>query len=328
MRRFVFDPDGRIIGEYGTSATDVKAEHLWLNPEAGEGGIYGGDDGTGGYTPLAIAQAPAGGTATLSWVHANHLGHPLLTTNASGASVTLTGYTALGFPGQIKTLADLWYNRHRDYDPSTGRYIQADPIGLAGDANPYGYAGANPLGRIDPDGKFAIPIAQAVGGFVIAVAGAYLLDLWWQNHPWNPAGRPIWCPPLSLGGGSGSGGLFSGGSNLNANASGGGGGSDGSRGGGGARSGAGSAQGGAAAAGGSPGGPGDDDDNGSGPPAPEKAALDIGKQIERDLGRGARREFHDMKGQGMGDRTMVQLKADARQLYGEAGKSVPKWLRK
>jgi hypothetical protein len=89
------------MGEYGAFGSDVRAEHIWLSPEAGEEGAFGGDDGTGGYTPLAIAQAPSGGTATLSWVHANHLGHPLLTTNAGGTPVTLADYTPLGFASQI-----------------------------------------------------------------------------------------------------------------------------------------------------------------------------------------------------------------------------------
>jgi RHS repeat-associated protein len=57
-----------------------------------------------------------------------------------------------GFPGQQLTLADLYYNQYRDYDPTTGRYIQADPIGLAGDENPYSYAGSNPVGMMDPLG--------------------------------------------------------------------------------------------------------------------------------------------------------------------------------
>jgi RHS repeat-associated protein len=48
--------------------------------------------------------------------------------------------------------ADLYYNQYRDYDPTTGRYIQADPIGLAGDANPYSYANSNPVGMVDPMG--------------------------------------------------------------------------------------------------------------------------------------------------------------------------------
>jgi YD repeat-containing protein len=30
-RRYVYDADGRILGEYGASAADVKAEYLWLS---------------------------------------------------------------------------------------------------------------------------------------------------------------------------------------------------------------------------------------------------------------------------------------------------------
>lgn len=61
-------------------------------------------------------------------------------------------YLAPGFPGQSRVIADLYYNRYRDYDPTTGRYIQADPIGLAGGANNYAYAENNPIGLIDPLG--------------------------------------------------------------------------------------------------------------------------------------------------------------------------------
>ena len=59
-------------------------------------------------------------------------------------------------------------------------------------------------------------------------------------------------------------------------------------------------------------------------PAPEKTAKNMAKQIERDLGKDARREFHDAK-QG-GDRTLRQLKEDASQLYREYGKEVPRWM--
>ena len=44
------------------------------------------------------------------------------------------------------------YNYFRDFDPSIGRYIQSDPIGLDGGLNTYAYGGSNPLINIDPEG--------------------------------------------------------------------------------------------------------------------------------------------------------------------------------
>jgi len=41
---------------------------------------------------------------------------------------------------------------HRYYDPSTGRYLTPDPIGLRGGMNLFLYADANPIMFIDPTG--------------------------------------------------------------------------------------------------------------------------------------------------------------------------------
>ena len=44
------------------------------------------------------------------------------------------------------------YNYFRTYDPSTGRYLESDPIGLNGGINTFVYVENDPLNYIDPKG--------------------------------------------------------------------------------------------------------------------------------------------------------------------------------
>jgi hypothetical protein len=55
----------------------------------------------------------------------------------------------------MRVSADSHDNFFRTYDPATGRYLEADPIGQPASLHRYVYAEANPVGYIDENGLFA-----------------------------------------------------------------------------------------------------------------------------------------------------------------------------
>jgi RHS repeat-associated protein len=68
----------------------------------------------------------------------------------------------------------LYYNYFRDYDPTMGRYIESDPIGLGGGINPYAYVGGNPILEIDPFGLLGFGVSGSgtvEAGVIVVGAG-------------------------------------------------------------------------------------------------------------------------------------------------------------
>jgi len=53
----------------------------------------------------------------------------------------------------------------RDYDPTTGRHLQADPLGLIDGSSVYGYAGQNPGRWTDPTGEQVAGAMSDVPGY-------------------------------------------------------------------------------------------------------------------------------------------------------------------
>lgn len=102
-------------------------------------------------------------SSTLYYVAQDIRGAPFFITDASQNVVWNTQYQPYGPTTPTGTLAQnirlpgqyydsettLNYNGMRDYVPTWGRYLEADPIGLNGGPNPYKYSSANPLKYID-----------------------------------------------------------------------------------------------------------------------------------------------------------------------------------
>ena len=103
---------------------------------------------------------------SLAYFHLDHLGTPIEMTDRVGKTVWEASYQAWGevemvsgslkqpfrFQGQyFDEESGLHYNRFRYYDPSSGRFVSQDPIGLLGGGNLYAYVD-NPNQWIDPLG--------------------------------------------------------------------------------------------------------------------------------------------------------------------------------
>ena len=152
---YQYDQSGHLIAESDGATGAMIREYVWLEPGQPAG------------RPLVQVE-PAN---TLYYIHTDHLDTPQKITNAAhaivwdrqqqpfGEQTSLTGTitSSLRFPGQqFDAESALNYNMMRDYDPTLGRYIEPDPIGLAGGSiasmGLYGYANQNALKYMDPWG--------------------------------------------------------------------------------------------------------------------------------------------------------------------------------
>ncbi|HSY50113.1 MAG TPA: RHS repeat-associated core domain-containing protein [Thermoanaerobaculia bacterium] len=118
-------------------------------------------------------------TNTTHWTFFDHLGTPILQTNAAGAvdwrveydpygtaNVVRAGasrHQPLRFPGQEydEASTDRNYNIFRWYRSESGRYTQSDPIGLDGGIDLYAYGNGNPLQVDDTNGLSFVDVRKA-----------------------------------------------------------------------------------------------------------------------------------------------------------------------
>jgi RHS repeat-associated protein len=142
-----YGADDRLIAETDGSGNPLR-DYIYLGNEPVAVKIYGSQAG-------------------IYYFINDHLGTPQVLVDSTGATVWQAAYLPFGkaqvqigtitnnlrFPGQyFDAETGLHYNWHRYYDPSTGRYLTPDPIGLEGGINLYSYTSNNPVNAVDPFG--------------------------------------------------------------------------------------------------------------------------------------------------------------------------------
>lgn len=161
---FQYDATGRRISR-GTSGSTVT--FLYDGPNAIQEFVNG--------APTARMLAGLGAddwlaridSSTMRTVLSDGLGSVLATADATAAvsasftyepfgRVLSSGTDAspwVGFTGRENDGNGLYYYRARYYDPSAGRFVSEDPLGLAGGVNPFAYVKNSPTNYTDPTGQ-------------------------------------------------------------------------------------------------------------------------------------------------------------------------------
>ena len=148
-----------VLAEYDASGT-LQADWQW-EPDAP-------------WSTGPVAQRTRNGETLRSHqIHTDHLWTPVALTDAQGTVAWRAIKEAFGapiieagatvstpwrFPGQYADAeTGLSWNLWRHYDPRTGRYTQADPIGIQGGLNVFVYAKQSPSRLADPLGLSPFP---------------------------------------------------------------------------------------------------------------------------------------------------------------------------
>lgn len=175
---YAHEPQGRRVRVHaetvtGTITKETTAYYLWAGDR-----IVAEYDGNGArtvryaYLPGDYAPIQQATVTATTYLHSDRLQTPRRGTSTAGVVTWKGDYRSFGdgapntdpdgngqvvvvkhrFPGQYADESGLSYNFFRDYEPATGRYVEADPIGLGGGPNLFTYANLNPTTYSDPRG--------------------------------------------------------------------------------------------------------------------------------------------------------------------------------
>lgn len=164
------------LGNRIVSTTDSGTTRYVVDPSGDLSTILAETDNSGNITAYyvyglgLISKITPEGKAY--YYHYDGIGSTIAITDASGNIVNKYAYDAFGkvlketetisnpfkYVGRFGVMDEgngLFYMRARYYDSEVGRFINKDPIGLAGGLNMYAYVGNNPVNGIDPIGLYS-----------------------------------------------------------------------------------------------------------------------------------------------------------------------------
>lgn len=169
---YIHDIEGNVIAETDGLGNTVR-EYIWM-PSGSGSDTEGKQAISASSLPLAVI-ADVDTAPKLYYVHADHLNRPIAMMDAAKVFVWRATFLPFGdvhsitgsasndnrFPGQWFNLeSGLHYNWHRHYDPSTGRYLQPDPIGMPDGPSRFAYAVNTPQRFVDPDGLRTVRVPR------------------------------------------------------------------------------------------------------------------------------------------------------------------------
>jgi len=175
----VHDESGQWLGDYDATGTPIQ-QVIWL-----------------GDLPVGVLAGTAASPERLHYIEPDQLGAPRAVIEAA-RNVAVWSWDSRGeafgsdapnedpdadgtpftfnmrFAGQrYDPYSGLHHNYAREYEPATGRYLQSDPIGLAGGISTYSYVESNPLLYTDSTGQAKDQVCMASCTISGGVIGGY-----------------------------------------------------------------------------------------------------------------------------------------------------------
>lgn len=203
----LYDEAGHWLGDHDSAGNPIQ-QAIWMDDMpvgllANGGQLhYVQPDHLG--TPRAVID-PVRDVAVWNWdLKGEVFGNTPPEQDADGDGIPLV--FDMRFPGQRHDAeGNQNYNYFRDYEPSTGRHPQSDPIGLSGGVSTYGYVYSSPLIWSDPLGLTAkekgAAIGCAIGGGVGSSLGAAGGGLAGGAAGLSCGPGAVACSPAAAGGG-------------------------------------------------------------------------------------------------------------------------------